>query len=306
MAKKHLAPQFSDDEDDVSGYLEMSEQSSDDELETLSFGALKSAQAELEKEEKQKKNKKKAKSKEQNSKRESVHMSRDARRQPTKSSNREYDSESDEFENDGFSDMSDGMFDEEEDDDDSSNVGNNNKKKKSKHAPTETSSKRKVSKIRQIPGLENRKNETSLYRDIRFDAAFGKADLNRVRKDYKFLDDYRQQEVSEITKMLKDPKMRNKLSQREIEDLEYQSKSLRSRLDTLKNRDLEQEVVKKYKEERGIKGNFFLKKSDKRKIVQKHKFDNMKASQREKVVERKRKRRLGKEFKQLEFNRPRD
>ena len=305
MAKKHLAPQFSDDEDDVSGYLEMSEQSSDDELETLSFGALKSAQAELEKEEKQKKNKKKAKSKEQNSKRESVHMSRDARRQPTKSSNREYDSESDEFENDGFSDMSDGMFDEEEDDDDSSNVGNNNKKK-SKHAPTETSSKRKVSKIRQIPGLENRKNETSLYRDIRFDAAFGKADLNRVRKDYKFLDDYRQQEVSEITKMLKDPKMRNKLSQREIEDLEYQSKSLRSRLDTLKNRDLEQEVVKKYKEERGIKGNFFLKKSDKRKIVQKHKFDNMKASQREKVVERKRKRRLGKEFKQLEFNRPRD
>ncbi|CEP23844.1 unnamed protein product [Cyberlindnera jadinii] len=306
MAKKHLAPQFSDDEDDVSGYLEMSEQSSDDELETLSFGALKSAQAELEKEEKQKKNKKKAKSKEQNSKRESVHMSRDARRQPTKSSNREYDSESDEFENDGFSDMSDGMFDEEEDDDDSSNVGNNNKKKKSKHAPTETSSKRKVSKIRQIPGLENRKNETSLYRDIRFDAAFGKADLNRVRKDYKFLDDYRQQEVSEITKILKDPKMRNKLSQREIEDLEYQSKSLRSRLDTLKNRDLEQEVVKKYKEERGIKGNFFLKKSDKRKIVQKHKFDNMKASQREKVVERKRKRRLGKEFKQLEFNRPRD
>lgn len=305
MAKKHLAPQFSDDEDDVSGYLEMSEQSSDDELETLSFGALKSAQAELEKEEKQK-NKKKAKSKEQNSKRESVHMSRDARRQPTKSSNREYDSESDELENDGFSDMSDGMFDEEDDDDDSSNVGNNNKKKKSKHAPTETSSKKRVSKIRQIPGLENRKNETSLYRDIRFDAAFGKADLNRVRKDYKFLDDYRQQEVSEITKMLKDPKMRNKLSQREIEDLEYQSKSLRSRLDTLKNRDLEQEVVKKYKEERGIKGNFFLKKSDKRKIVQKHKFDNMKASQREKVVERKRKRRLGKEFKQLEFNRPRD
>ncbi|ODV71857.1 rRNA-processing protein RRP36 [Cyberlindnera jadinii NRRL Y-1542] len=202
--------------------------------------------------------------------------------------------------------MSDGMFDEEDDDDDSSNVGNKKKKKKSKHAPTETSSKRRVSKIRQIPGLENRKNETSLYRDIRFDAAFGKADLNRVRKDYKFLDDYRQQEVSEITKMLKDPKMRNKLSQREIEDLEYQSKSLRSRLDTLKNRDLEQEVVKKYKEERGIKGNFFLKKSDKRKIVQKHKFDNMKASQREKVVERKRKRRLGKEFKQLEFNRPRD
>lgn len=45
-----------------------------------------------------------------------------------------------------------------------------------------------------------------------------------------------------------------------------------------------------------------MKKSEKRKVVQKWKFDHMKAKQREKVMERKRKKRLGKEFKQFEFH----
>jgi ribosomal RNA-processing protein 36 len=301
MAKKHLRPQFSDEED-IEGYLQqsVSDSASPDELETISFGALKTAQVELDEQEQRKQGKKSSQRKKEVSK---------PLKEAKKSVKRvvkyvsETGSEGSEVDNDGFSDISDGMFDEEDDEAPTSHGGLG--KKKGKHAPTETSSKKKVSKIRQIPGLENPR-QTSLYRDIRFDTAFGKADMNRIRKDYQFLDEYRKDEVQEINKMLKDPKMRNKLSQHEIEDLEYQSKSLRSRLDTLKNRDLEQQVVKKYKEERGIKGNFFLKKSDKRKIIQKHKFENMKASQREKVVERKRKRKLGKEFRQLEFNRPRD
>ncbi|CAM9019655.1 unnamed protein product [Wickerhamomyces anomalus] len=181
------------------------------------------------------------------------------------------------------------------------------RKKKSKHAPTEASSKKPVSKIRQIPGLDNPKYKT-LYKDIRFDTALGKADLSKVRKDYKFLDDYRQSEIDQINKMLKDPKVKNKLSDREVRDMEYQAKSLKSRLDSLKNKDLQKEVLQKYKEQnKGTNGGkFYLKKSEQRKIIQKHKFDTMKASQREKVMERKRKRRLGKEFKQLEFNKPRN
>jgi ribosomal RNA-processing protein 36 len=301
MAKRHLRPQFSDEED-IEVYLQqpVSDAESADELETISFSALKTAQVELDEQEQRKQGKKSSQRKKEVSK--PMKEPKKFVKKPVKYVS-ESGSEGGEFDNDGFSDMSDGMFDEEDDEAPTSHSSSG--KKKGKHAPTETSSKKKVSKIRQIPGLENPK-QTSLYRDIRFDTAFGKADMNRIRKDYQFLDEYRKNEVQEINNMLKDPKMRNKLSQHEIEDLEYQSKSLRSRLDTMKNRDLEQQVVKKYKEERGIKGNFFLKKSDKRKIIQKHKFENMKASQREKVVERKRKRKLGKEFRQLEFNRPRD
>jgi ribosomal RNA-processing protein 36 len=84
---------------------------------------------------------------------------------------------------------------------------------------------------------------------------------------------------------------------------------LKSRLDTLKNRELQQKVLDDYKKKMNSSstgGKYYLKKSEQRKIIQKHKYDSMKSSQREKVIERKRKRRLGKEFKQLEFNRPRD
>ena len=41
-----------------------------------------------------------------------------------------------------------------------------------------------------------------------------------------------------------------------------------------------------------VKKPYFLKRSDKRKILQKTKFDSMKPKQREKAMERKRKKRL--------------
>lgn len=303
--KKHLRPQFSDD-DDVEQYMDANNKSEDDEFETISFGALKTAQQKLEDEDassikvkRTKPAKPETKTRENKPERKIIDKKRHIKVRQTRHTS---DSDGGEHDMDGFSDMSDGMFDEE---DEQPSRGKFDQKKRGKHAPTETSSKKRVSRIRQIPGLENPR-DNSLYRDIRFDAAFGKADLDKVRKNYKFLDDYRHDEVQQIDKMLKDPKMRGKLGQRDVDDLEYQSKSLRSRLESLKNRDMAQDVIKKYKQEKGIKGNFFLKESDKRKIVQKHKFDNMKSGQREKVVERKRKRRLGKEFKQLEFNKPRD
>lgn len=185
--------------------------------------------------------------------------------------------------------------------------GSKTKTSKHKHAPSEASSKKPVSTVREIPGLVKSKG-TSLYKDIRFDAAYGKADLNRIRKDYAFLDDYREKEISEMKKTLNDKKLTLKMSGYQVDKLKFKLQSLQSRLDTLKNRDLADKIVSDHKKEQimrtktGKQTNpYFLKKSEQRKMIQKAKFDTMKASQREKVMERKRKRRLGKEFKQLEF-----
>lgn len=182
-------------------------------------------------------------------------------------------------------------------------------KKKNKHAPSESSSRAPVSKIREIEGLGTKYKENSLYRDIRFDAAYGKADLASIRKNYAFLDQYREDELHQMKLMLKDKKSQHLLSNREREELEFKVQSLKSRLDTMKNRDLEKKILSDHKKEQlqkfkdGEQANpYFLKRSDKRKLIQKAKFDGMKSSQREKVMERKRKRRLGKEFRELEFN----
>lgn len=145
-----------------------------------------------------------------------------------------------------------------------------------------------------------------MHTDIRFDAAYGKADLAKARKDYAFLDEYRKQEIANMESLLKDKK--SKLNDDEREEIKLQLQSLKSRMDTLKNRDLENNILSNYKKQQmesfkegKVNKPYFLKRSDKRKILQKTKFDSMKPKQREKAMERKRKKRLGKEFRQLEF-----
>lgn len=264
----------SESEDDYLGSVLDNKDESDDDLSSLSFGALNSAQKKL---------------REQS----------ETQRPPSRKSLKNQESD------DSDSDSDDQFFE-----DKKSKKTKDKKSKRSKHAPAEASSKRPVPKIREIPGLKSAKDST-LYTDIRFDAAYGKADLNRVRKDYAFLDELRQKEIAEMKAVLKNDKLRRKMSQREIEDLELQVKSLQSRLDTLKNRDLSTKIIsdhKKQQMEKMKKGEqvnpYYLKKSEQRKMIQKAKFETMKASQREKVMERKRKRKLGREFRQLEFREP--
>ncbi|KAI5954445.1 RRP36 [Candida jiufengensis] len=182
---------------------------------------------------------------------------------------------------------------------------NNSNKKRSKHAPTISSTKKPVSRVRDIPGLPSRRSQT-LHTDIRFDAAYGKADIQKARKNYAFLDEYRKQEISNMENILKDRK--SKLTEYEKQEIQNQLQSLKSRMDTLKNKDLETSILKEYKQKQfqQVKDGktlqpYFLKRGDKRKILQKAKYDSMKPKQREKAMERKRKKRLGKEFRQLEF-----
>ncbi|PSK33895.1 hypothetical protein C7M61_005087 [Candidozyma pseudohaemuli] len=262
---KRFKPQYdSESEDEIGDVIQnRRNEESDDDFSSLSFGALSSAQKKLRQQQQE------------------------------------------EEEDDDSEDLSSDSDSEEE----TSQKGKkkHQHKKKNKHAPSESSSKKPVSRIREIPGLKLKK-DTTLYTDVRFDAAYGKANWDRVRNDYAFLDDYRKNEIKQMQSILNDKKERSKLSQREVEDLKFKIQSLQSRLDTLKNRDLGNKIIKDHKKDQMAKmrkgeqvNPYFLKKSEQRKMLQKAKFDNLKASQREKVMERKRKRRLGKEFKAMEF-----
>lgn len=285
-------PQYEDleSEDDYLGNVLQKNQESDDDFSSLSFGALNSAQQKLREQDEETKPKKASKS--------SKKMNPNSKKsyKPQSDSDSGSDSDSDE-----------GFFDKGKR---SKDKNSKDKKSKNKHAPAESSSKRPVSKIREIPGLKSKK-ESTLYNDIRFDAAYGKADWNRIRKDYAFLDDYREKEINEMRGMLKDKKARQTMSGRDVQDTEFQIQSLQLRLDTLRNRDLANKIVGDHKREQNSKmrkgeqvNPYYLKKSEQRKMIQKAKFETMKASQREKVMERKRKRRLGREFRELEFRGP--
>lgn len=280
-------------------------ESDDDELRALSFGSLKKADAILSEEDEE----------------EAVIRKRDITPQKKLKvgSFKDKDDESDLNSVSGSDSGSDsdsdseqtGFFEEDEVDRKTANNNNQKKKKKSKHAPTEQSSKKRVSKRREIPGLNVPQNlNSNLYQDIRFDKSLGDGqptDNTAARRHYQFLDEYRENEIHELEKLAKDRKFLTKISDYEREEMAERLKSMKSKLQTVKNRDLERQIIKDYEKEinKDNVGKFHLKKGDKRKVIQKWKFDHMKANQREKVMERKRKKRLGKEFKQFEFHKSR-
>lgn len=172
--------------------------------------------------------------------------------------------------------------------------------------PSEVSCAAPAPKRREIPGLDTSKYKASKFGDIRFDPSFGKANEAEVRKNYKFLDQYRQEEIKRIEGLLKDPKTKKIMSQAEIEDLQLQAKSLKLKLDSLKNKDLANSVQRKVKSQywkdvkEGKKG-YYLKRSEQKKLIQVEKFKGMKKKQVDRVIERKRKRVLGREYKNVEF-----
>lgn len=315
---KNLKPQYNSEDDSELDEVTQAlagrengnygeESSSEDELETLSFGSLKKADTMLQDEETHEKIKGKDKTLQKKKTNEKSFKSKEKQQEAVVDEPKMFVEES--FDDDTSSD--EGTFFEEDGSDNDEQMGTSNKngrrkKKNSKHAPTEASAKRPVSKIRKIPGIEVPISRNSnLYQDIRFDKSMGKSEeYDKIRQRYKFLDEYRQREIDELGTMLHDRKFLNKISAREKDELESKFTSMKSKLQTIQNRDLERQIVKGYEGDinKGNKTKYHLKESEKRKVIQKWKFDHMKAKQREKVMERKRKKRLGKEFKQFEFH----
>ncbi|KAK9455130.1 hypothetical protein V1511DRAFT_499551 [Dipodascopsis uninucleata] len=185
-----------------------------------------------------------------------------------------------------------------DDDDTKEDAESNERRRKSKHAPQEISSKKPVSRYREI--VETPK---IARRDPRFESLSGKFNEAQFRKNYSFIDNYREQELKELGEQIKKTKNLD-----DAERLMKQYQSLESKLQTSKRKEFEHRVLKEYEaKERELvkqgKRPFYLKRADKRKLVLTEKFAQMKKSDVTKAIQKRRKKVASKEKKRLPLQR---
>ncbi|KAJ4398788.1 rRNA biogenesis protein rrp36 [Didymella pomorum] len=165
----------------------------------------------------------------------------------------------------------------------------------SKHAPAVQSSKRMVSRKRQVVDVKK-----PVFRDPRFENIGGpKPDENTLSKRYSFLNDYKASEIAELKKAIK--KSRNG---DEKEQMRKQLESMESQMKTQQRKDEQQAVVREHKKKekeliKDGKTPFYLKKSEQKKLALIDRFQNMKAKQRDRTIERRRKKVAHKERKNM-------
>lgn len=187
-----------------------------------------------------------------------------------------------------------------------------------KHAPTEQSSKRAVTRRREIIPQTVVKS-----RDPRFDSTAGEVDNDRFRKAYGFLDTYRDDELAVMKRTLRDATAaakpgavkRNKklkdapvLSEHEREQLKREIASIESRKATQAAKDRHRELLDEHrKQEKELvkqgKTPFYLKKAEQKKQVLVDRFAGMKKGQVDKAIERKRKKVVSKERRDMPWAR---
>jgi len=167
-----------------------------------------------------------------------------------------------------------------------------------KHAPAEVSSKKAVSRRREVVPVAKR-----IYRDPRFDPVSGPVDEVKFRKAYSFLDDYREDEMKELKAAIKTTK-----DEDAKEKLKRTLMAMESRKKAQVSKDKEREVLEKHRKEekelvRQGKKPYYLKKPELKKRVLVERYGQMKGKQLDKVIERRRKKIEGKEKKKLPFKR---
>lgn len=146
-------------------------------------------------------------------------------------------------------------------------------KRANKNRPREVTSKKQVSRFRDVVSV---KKQT--VRDPRFDDLSGDFQDEIFQKNYQFLADIKERERKELEKTLKrtkDPEKQLKI-QRYLYKME-QKERVKHKTETSK--ELEKKYMKKEKElvKQGKKP-FFLKKSDKRKLELAEKFKALRSS----------------------------
>ncbi|RFU79910.1 pre-rrna processing [Trichoderma arundinaceum] len=167
-------------------------------------------------------------------------------------------------------------------------------KRSSKHAPQEMTSKKPVSRRREILADPRRK-----ARDPRFEALTGKLDEAKIAKNYSFLDEYRENEMAELRmqiKKTKDATVKEELK-RQLLSMESKKKARQKKEDEAKllqeHRKKEKELVAQGKQP------FYLRKSEQKKQLLMNRYASMSKSQVDKAIERKRKKVVSKEKKEL-------
>ncbi|KAM0748156.1 DUF947-domain-containing protein [Meredithblackwellia eburnea MCA 4105] len=159
----------------------------------------------------------------------------------------------------------------------------------SKHAPMEMSSKKAVSRIRQIVEPTDLKKKS---RDPRFSSLSGQVNPSLFRQSYSFLASSQSAELASLRTLAANPK----LASEERDRVEATLRRMESREVERRKRDLEERAVGEWKreerrkrEQQGKKG-FWLKDSDKKALILKARFDALKDDKKglRKAVEKKR------------------
>jgi ribosomal RNA-processing protein 36 len=165
----------------------------------------------------------------------------------------------------------------------------------SKHAPMSKSSKYQVSRKRQVVEVPKMKS-----RDPRFDAMQQRnAHTGNVDKAYGFLQEYQADEIAQLKTAMKET---NDPFQKDI--LKRKIGSMENRIKAKAAKEREQEVLRRHrKEERqkveGGKNPYYLKKSELKEQALVEKYKNMKGKDREKAIDKKRKKESQKEIKRM-------
>lgn len=160
----------------------------------------------------------------------------------------------------------------------------------SKHAPAEVSSKKAVSRKREV--VPTKKID---HRDPRFEPLSGPLDEQKIKKKYSFLETYRDSEMAELKTAIrktKDPDAKEKLKRALL--------SMESRKKAQQMKEQQQEVLRKHRKEEREKVEqgkkpFYLKKGEQKKRALEERFKAMKGKQVDKVIERRRKKMAGRE-----------
>ncbi|GAA5995895.1 uncharacterized protein JCM10292_004812 [Rhodotorula paludigena] len=176
-----------------------------------------------------------------------------------------------------------------------------------KHAPTEMSTKKPVSRLRQVV-----ESQSALKaRDPRFDALSGSVNPALFKQSYGFLADQQRAELDTMRKTVAAAKRDRKVSQDERDRLEDALRRMENREVTRRNKEREQEAMRQWKKEekdkqaQGKKA-FYLKESERKKLYLKAKFDELSTDKRKlhKAMDKKRKKTAQKEKKAMPNTRP--
>ncbi|KAL9084351.1 MAG: hypothetical protein Q9159_005259 [Coniocarpon cinnabarinum] len=178
----------------------------------------------------------------------------------------------------------------------------------SKHAPTEQSSKKQVTRRRDVTDASHLYDADSrahrLQGDPRFNAASGSVDREKTRRNYAFLSEYAQHELQDLRASLEEGKRskRNKLTAEQETNLKKEIVRRENRMKTEAQREREREIASKHKREERQKVSegktpYYMKKGQVKELARKEMWEGMKKGQQEKSEQKRRRRQEAKTMK---------
>ncbi|RYO79358.1 hypothetical protein DL762_008209 [Monosporascus cannonballus] len=159
-----------------------------------------------------------------------------------------------------------------------------------KHAPAEQTTKKPVSRRREVVSAPR-----VAARDPRFDPVAGPVDEDRFRRAYSFLDEYQDSEMGQLREAI-----RKTRDERARAELKRALASMQDRRQAQRRRDEEKALLAEHRrrEKELVKQGkkpFYLKKSEQKKQLLMDRFAGMRKKQVDRTIERKRKKLVAKE-----------